>query len=103
MLPVLGPAFVLGVSSHTIELPAHRQVQNFTWRAHLCRTRGWAGFSSCVHLEQILQARRTAVSSRATSRGRGRSLGSKEIAATRGGPPPPNFSASDARFLSAVA
>ena len=43
------------------------------------------------------------MSSRATSRARGISLGSNEIAATRGCPPPPNFSASDARFLSALA
>jgi len=48
-------------------------------------------------------ARRTAVSSRATCRARGRSPGSNEIAATRGWPPPPYFSASEARFLSAAA
>src|SRR6202023_1290186 len=48
-------------------------------------------------------ARRTATSFCATSRARGRSLGSKEMAATRGCPPPPYCSASEARFLSAVA
>src|SRR6266404_2974639 len=47
--------------------------------------------------------RRVATSSRATSRARGRSPGSNEIADTLGWPPPPNFSASDAKFLSAVA
>src|SRR5580693_6206564 len=48
-------------------------------------------------------ARSCAARSRATWRARGSSAGSKEMADTRGWPPPPNFSASEARFLSAVA
>src|SRR5580704_10660283 len=46
-------------------------------------------------------ARSSAAISRATSRARARSEGLREIAATLGWPPPPNFSASDARFFSA--
>src|SRR5580692_4975379 len=51
---------------------------------------------------RIYLARSWAARSRATWRARGRSAGSKEMAETRGWPPPPNFSASEARFLSAV-
>src|SRR5437870_4744139 len=47
--------------------------------------------------------RRTSTRPRATSLARAISDGSKEIAATRWWPPPPYFSASDARFWSAVA
>src|SRR5258708_4821985 len=48
-------------------------------------------------------ARRAAANSRATSRARGKSFGSKDMAETRGCPPPPNFSASEARFWPAAA
>src|SRR5208282_1493909 len=48
-------------------------------------------------------ARSTAARSRATCRARSKSCGSNEIAETRGCPPPPYCSASDAKFWSAVA
>src|SRR3984957_3059315 len=47
--------------------------------------------------------RRSATSSRATSLARGISCGSKDMADTRAWPPPPNFSASEARLASAFA
>src|SRR5215472_2724357 len=47
--------------------------------------------------------RKVAARSRATSRACARFRGSKEMAETRGWPPPPYFSASEARFSLAVA